>query len=133
MSTKLYVGNLSFQTQEDELRSAFSQYGEVVDVRIMTDRDTGRSRGFGFVEMSDAGAAESAINALNGAELDGRSLRVNEARPQESRGGGGGGGGRGGFGGGRGGSGGGGGRGGYGGGGRGGYGGGDRGYGRDRY
>jgi RNA recognition motif-containing protein len=125
MSTKLYVGNLSFQTQEDELRAAFVQYGEVLDVRIMSDRDTGRSRGFGFVEMADAGAAETAINAMNGAELDGRALRVNEARPQESRGGSGGGGGgrgRGGYGGGG------------GGGGRGGYGGGDRGgYGRDRY
>lgn len=134
MSTKLYVGNLSFQTQEDELRSTFSQYGEVIDVRIMTDRDTGRSRGFGFVEMADAGAAESAINAMNGAELDGRSLRVNEARPQENRGsgGGGGGGGRGGYGGGGGGGGGRGGRG--GGGGGGGYGGrGGDGYGRDRY
>ncbi|MBK8098122.1 MAG: RNA-binding protein [Planctomycetes bacterium] len=120
MGTRLYVGNLSFQTDENALNAAFAADGrQVVSVKIMTDRETGRSRGFGFVEMASDQDAQSAITAMNGADLDGRKLRVNEAEPRPA-GGGGGGGGRGGFGGG------GGGRGGYGGGGggRGGYGGG---------
>ena len=112
---KIYVGNLSFNTNEDGLRAAFEAHGEVTSASIISDRDTGRSRGFGFVEMSNDDQARAAINAMNGAELDGRQLTVNEAKPREA----GGGGGRGGFGGGggRGGGGGGGGRGGFGGGG----------------
>ena len=90
MASKLYVGNLSFQTQEDELRDLFAQHGEVVSSNIVMDRDTGRSRGFGFVEMSNEGEARSAENALNGQELDGRQLKVNEAKPRNNdRGGGG--------------------------------------------
>ncbi|MFB3431329.1 MAG: RNA recognition motif domain-containing protein [Phycisphaerales bacterium] len=116
---KLYVGNLPFRSTEDELRDLFGQHGEVSSASIVMDRETGRSRGFAFVEMSDDGDAETAINALNGYSLGGRALVVNEARPREERprGGGGyrGGGGGGGYGGGRGGGG-----GGYGGGGRGG-------------
>ncbi len=99
MTKKLYVGNLSFQTTEGDLDELFAQAGEVESVRIITDRDTGRSRGFGFVEMSEENA-EKAISQYNGTELDGRALTVNEARPQANRGGGGGGGGRGGGGGG---------------------------------
>ena len=99
MTKKLYVGNLSFQTTEDELSNLFEQAGQVESVRIITDRDTGRSRGFGFVEMGDEDA-EKAINQYNGTDLDGRALTVNEARPQTNRGGGGGGGGGGGRGGG---------------------------------
>jgi RNA recognition motif-containing protein len=118
----IYVGNLSFDATEDQLRSMFEAYGEVARASIVTDRDTGRSRGFGFVEMPDDSAAMSAIEALNGTAIGGRNITVNEARPKTERGGGGGGG-RGGFGGGRGGGG--GGRGGYG-GGRGGGGGRDR-------
>ena len=118
---RIYVGNLPFSTNEDELREIFSQHGEVTNASVVSDRDTGRSRGFGFVEMSDANAGNAAIAALNGFSMNGRALVVNEARPREERSGGGGGGfrsggGRGGFGGG-GGGGGGGGRGGYGGGG----------------
>lgn len=86
MATKLYVGNLSFQTQEDGLRDAFSQYGEVISADIVTDRDTGRSRGFGFVEMSSSEDAQKAIDGLNDTDLDGRNLKVNEARPREDRG-----------------------------------------------
>jgi len=112
---KLYVGSLSYSTSEATLERFFSQVGAVDSVRIVTDRDTGRAKGFGFVEMNTDADAARAINELNGAELDGRALIVSEARPQENRGGGGGGGGRGGYGGG-----GGGGRGGYGGGGGGG-------------
>jgi RNA recognition motif-containing protein len=97
--TNIFVGNLSFQTTQDELYAAFSAYGAVERVNIITDRDTGQSRGFGFVEMSESRDAQTAINALNGAELNGRALNVNEARPREA-GGNGGGGGRGGFGGG---------------------------------
>src|SRR6187431_3008899 len=119
MPKKLYVGNISFQTTSDDLVQAFSQYGTVLGAQIVADRETGRSRGFAFVEMHDGG--DEAIAALNGAQLGGRTLTVNEAKPREDRGGGGGGGGRGGYGGGGGGRGGGGG--GYGGGG-GGYGGG---------
>ncbi len=82
MAKNLYVGNLSFDTQEDSLRSLFSQYGEIKSVNIIMDRDTGRSRGFGFVEMENDDAAEAAIAALNGGEFEGRNLRVNEARPK---------------------------------------------------
>jgi RNA recognition motif-containing protein len=117
---KIYVGNLSFNTTEDALRSAFEQHGEVASASIVTDRDTGRPRGFGFVEMPNDEQARAAIAAMNGQNLDGRDLTVNEARPRENRGGGGGGFGGGGGGRGRGGFGGGGGGGGYGGGGGGG-------------
>ena len=96
MTQKMYVGNLSFQTTEGDLDALFAQVGEVESVRIITDRDTGRSRGFGFVEMSDENAA-TAIEKFNGTELDGRALTVNEAKPQVRREGGGGGGGRGGY------------------------------------
>jgi RNA recognition motif-containing protein len=85
MAKNIYVGNLSYDTRDDGLASAFEQYGEVRSARVITDRETGRSRGFGFVEMEDNDAADSAIAALNGAELDGRPLRVNEARPREPR------------------------------------------------
>jgi cold-inducible RNA-binding protein len=78
----IFVGNLNFSTGEDELRELFSAYGQVDRVSIMTDRETGRSRGFGFVEMSNAEAGEKAIAALNGAQLGGRKLNVNEARPK---------------------------------------------------
>lgn len=81
----LYVGNLSFDTNEDALRQAFSAHGTVSSARVITDRETGRSRGFGFVEMDDDQAARSAMAALNGQELDGRELTVNEARPREPR------------------------------------------------
>ena len=108
---KLYVGNLSFNTSEGELRDLFAQHGEVVSASLVMDRETGRPRGFGFVEFVDRASGQKAIDALNGQEFGGRSLNVNEAKPREDRGGGGGGGG-GGYGGG-----GGGGRGGYGGGG----------------
>ena len=99
---KLYVGNLSFQTTEDRLRQIFEPHGQVVSATIVMDRDTGRSRGFGFVEMGDAAQGQAAITAVNNTEIDGRKLTVNEAKPKPA-GGGGGGGGRGGFGGGRGG------------------------------
>ncbi|MFN7931603.1 MAG: RNA-binding protein [Blastocatellia bacterium] len=133
---KLYVGNLSFDVNQDDLSDLFSQAGTVESASVVTDRDTGRSRGFGFVEMATKEEGEAAIAQFNGSEVNGRSLTVNEAKPKESRGGFGGGGGRGGFGGGggRGGFGGGGGRGGGGGGRGGGFGGGGgRGGGRDRY
>ena len=114
---KLYVGNLPYTTDDNSLRGLFEGFGEVHSARVVTDRDSGQSKGFGFVEMNDSDA-QRAMGALNGQEHGGRTLRVNEARPQEARTGGGGG--RGGYGGG-------GGRGGYGGGGgRGGYGGGGR-------
>ena len=93
---KLYVGNLSFQTTEDELLDLFSQAGNVASASVVTDRDTGRSRGFAFVEMGSKEEGEAAITQFNGAEINGRALTVNEARPKESRGGFGGGGGRGG-------------------------------------
>lgn len=89
MGTKLYVGNLSYQTQESELRDAFAEYGTVVSANIVNDRDTGRSRGFGFVEMTSDEEARAAESAMNGKEVDGRTLKVNESRPRENRGGGG--------------------------------------------
>jgi len=121
--SKLYVGNLSWNTTTESLREAFAQYGEVVDSIVMSDRETGRSRGFGFVTFSSEGEAQAAINALHDQDLDGRRIRVNVANARPSGGGGGGGYGGGGYGGGGGG-------GGYGGGGynRGGGGGGDGGY-----
>ena len=118
MSAKLYIGNLSFDTTTQDLETLFGEFGTVESTNIIEDRDTGRSRGFGFVEMSSKEEGEKAISELNGKEVDGRELKVNEAKPQEKRaGGGGGGGGRGGYGGGGGNRGGGGGGGGYGGGG----------------
>ena len=87
----IFVGNLSFNTNEDELRQAFEAYGQVDRVSIMTDRDTGRSRGFGFVEMTNNDDGEKAIAALNGAQIGGRTINVNEARPKAERSGGGGG------------------------------------------
>lgn len=87
----IFVGNLDFSTTEDELRQLFAAYGQIDRVSIMTDRDTGRSRGFGFVEMSSSEDAEKAIAALNGTQVGGRKLNVNEARPKTERGGGGGG------------------------------------------
>src|SRR5579864_3260172 len=87
----LFVGNLSFQTTEADLRAAFEPFGEVTRAQVMTDRDTGRSRGFAFVEMADEEAAANAIAGLNGKELDGRALNVNEAKPKPERSGGGGG------------------------------------------
>ncbi len=121
MATKLYVGNLAFETTSQDLQELFSQAGTVESASIVEDRDTGRSRGFAFVEMSTKEEAAAAIDQFNGKEVGGRALKVNEAKPRENRGGGGrgfgGGGGRGGYGGNRGG----------GGGGRGGsYGGGNR-------
>lgn len=117
MGTRLYVGNLSYGVTNDSLEQLFAQFGPVKSAQVITDRDTGRSKGFGFVEMADENSAQKAIQGLNDQEHDGRPLTVNEARPREERGGGGGGGyggGRGGGGGGRGGG------GGYGGGGGGG-------------
>jgi RNA recognition motif-containing protein len=102
MSTKLYVGNVSFNTSTQDLEALFAESGTVQSASIVEDRDTGRSRGFGFVEMSSKEEAQAAIASLNGKEIDGRSLKVNEAKPREDRGGsrGGNGGGRGGYGGG---------------------------------
>ncbi len=120
MSMKLYVGNLSFQTSSEDLQELFGQAGTVESASVVEDRETGRSRGFGFVEMASDEEGKAAIEKFNGQEVNGRNLNVNEARPREDRGGrggGGGGGGRGGYGGGGGNRGGGGGRGGYGGGG----------------
>lgn len=91
MSTKLYVGNLSFSTSTQNLEDLFSPFGTVQSVNIIEDRETGRSRGFGFVEMSSSEEAQNAISSLNGKETDGRSLTVNEAKPREDRGNGGGG------------------------------------------
>jgi len=93
MNKKLYVGGLPHSVTEDKLQEIFSAHGTVESARVITDRFTGRSRGFGFVEMSNEEEAQTAIDSLNGSDLDGRSLTVNEARPQENRGGGGGGGG----------------------------------------
>ena len=124
MGSKLYVGNLSYNTTSSDLEQLFGQYGTVQSAEVISDRETGRSKGFGFVQMGSDQEAQAAIDAMNGQQHDGRNLTVNEAKPKEPRSGGGygGGGGRGGYGGGRGGSGGGGGYGGGGGGGR-----------RDRY
>lgn len=118
MGNKLYVGNLAYSVRDDSLQQAFSQFGTVTSAKVMMDRETGRSKGFGFVEMGSDAEAQSAINGMNGQALEGRAVVVNEARPREERPGGfgGGGGSRGGYGGGGGG--------GYGGGGGGGYGGG---------
>lgn len=91
MSIKLYVGNLSYDTTSESLAALFAASGTVESASVITDRDTGRSKGFGFVEMSSKKEGEDAINALNGTEVDGRALTVNEARPREERGGGGGG------------------------------------------
>ena len=124
MATNIYVGNLPWSTTTDDLFALFQPYGAVTRAQVVTDRETGRSRGFGFVEMPDEAEANAAIDGLNNADMNGRPLTVNIAKPREGGGGGGGG-----YGGGarRGGS-----RGGYGGGGAGGYGGGS-GYGGDRY
>jgi cold-inducible RNA-binding protein len=101
MSMKLYVGNLSFQTSSNELQELFAQAGTVESASVVEDRDTGRSRGFGFVEMSSKEEGQAAIAQFNGKEVNGRALNVNEAKPREDRGNrGGGGGGRGGYGGG---------------------------------
>ncbi len=119
MGNKLYVGNLAYSVRDDSLLQAFSQFGNVTSAKVMMDRETGRSKGFGFVEMGSDAEAQAAINGMNGQPLEGRAIVVNEARPREDR--------PGGFGGGGGGS-----RGGYGGGGGsggGGYGGGGGGYG----
>jgi RNA recognition motif-containing protein len=123
VGNKLYVGNLAYSVRDDSLHQAFSQFGTVTSAKVMMDRDTGRSKGFGFVEMGSDAEAQSAINGMNGQALEGRAIVVNEARPREERPGGYGGGGGsrgGGYGGGGGGYGGGGGGGGYGGGGGGG-------------
>jgi RNA recognition motif-containing protein len=109
MGKRIYCGNLSFKATEDDVRQLFAQHGEVTDVHVVMDRETGRSRGFAFVEMADEAQAKAAIAALDGSRHQDRNLKVNEAQPREERGGGGGGG--------------------YGGGGRGGYGGGGGGYG----
>jgi len=93
MGNRLYVGNLSYQSSNDTLREAFSAFGEVTDVHVVTDRDSGQSRGFGFVTMGSAQEAQKAMSAMDGQMLDGRSLKVNEAEERQDRGGGGGGGG----------------------------------------
>ncbi|MDB4996554.1 MAG: RNA-binding protein, partial [Myxococcaceae bacterium] len=93
MGNRLYVGNLSFQATSESVRAAFAALGEVTDVHLVTDRESGQSRGFAFVTMGSAQEAQNAIQQMNGAMLDGRALRVNEAEERQSRGGGGGGGG----------------------------------------
>jgi cold-inducible RNA-binding protein len=103
MNTKLFVGNISFNTTENDLQDAFSAHGTVTEANLMVDRMSGRPRGFGFVTMSTPEEAQKAIQAMNGASIDGRNLTVNLARPREERSGGGGGGGDRGYGGGRGG------------------------------
>lgn len=100
MGKKLYVGNLSYSVRDSELEELFAAHGSVQSAQVIMDRDTGRSKGFGFVEMASDQEAQSAISALNGREIGGRALTVNEARPREEGGGGGRGGGRGGYGGG---------------------------------
>ncbi|TVQ93908.1 MAG: RNA-binding protein, partial [Deltaproteobacteria bacterium] len=99
MGNKLFVGGLAWATDDEGLNRAFSRFGEVTEAKVITDRDTGRSRGFGFVTFNEEADASSAMTALDGTELDGRTIRVNEAQ-ERRRGGGGGGGGRGGYGGG---------------------------------
>jgi RNA recognition motif-containing protein len=84
---KIYVGNLNFQTSDEDLAALFAEFGSITSASVITDRETGRSRGFGFVEMEDDSAAMNAIQGLNGREVDGRSLNVNEARPRQPRGG----------------------------------------------
>ena len=112
MGNKLYVGNLAYSVRDDSLQQAFAQFGTVTSAKVMMDRESGRSKGFGFVEMGSDAEAQAAINGMNGQPLEGRAVVVNEARPREERpggfgggrggyGGGGGGGGRGGYGGGR--------------------------------
>jgi RNA recognition motif-containing protein len=91
MGNKLYVGNLSYDMSDRDLQELFAEYGTVTSAKIVTDRDSGRSKGFGFVEMGSDAEAQAAITALNGQEVNGRALTVNEARPKEDRGGGGGG------------------------------------------
>ena len=86
MAKKLYVGNLSYSTSDSDLQELFEAYGAVDSARVITDRDTGRSKGFGFVEMSNDAEAQAAIDSLNGQESGGRTLTVNEARPREERG-----------------------------------------------
>ncbi|MBX3018170.1 MAG: RNA-binding protein [Bdellovibrionaceae bacterium] len=103
MGKKLYVGNLPYSVDDNVLNQTFADFGQVTSAKIIIDRETGRSKGFGFVEMATDAEAENAISQMNGADWEGRKLTVNEARPQAPREGGGGGGGRGGFGGGRGG------------------------------
>ena len=90
MGKKLYVGNLAFSSTESEIRAAFESHGGVDSVNVITDRETGRSRGFAFVEMEDASAADDAMRALDGSDLDGRTLKVNEAKERQRGGGGGG-------------------------------------------
>ncbi len=87
LGNKLYVGNLPFSVTEDELRDAFARHGEVQSVNVIMDRDTGRPRGFGFVEMGDSSAAEKAMRALDGSDLGGRNIKVNEAKEREAGGG----------------------------------------------
>ena len=94
MGNKLYVGNLAYGVRDDDLNQAFAQYGSVTSAKVMMDRDTGRSKGFGFVEMGSDAEAQAAINGMNGQALEGRAIVVNEARPREERPGGFGGGGR---------------------------------------
>jgi RNA recognition motif-containing protein len=89
MASNLYVGNISFSTTEDRLREVFGAHGEVVSANIITDRETGRSRGFGFVEMATQDGANAAITALNGQQVDDRTIKVDHARPRRERGGGG--------------------------------------------
>jgi RNA recognition motif-containing protein len=84
MSTNLFVGNLTFATTNRQLEAIFAEYGEVADAQVITDRDTGRSRGFGFVEMASTEAAEKAISSLNGRDFDGRQLKVNVAKPRSN-------------------------------------------------
>jgi RNA recognition motif-containing protein len=84
MSTNLFVGNLTFATTNRQLEAMFAEYGEVADAQVITDRDTGRSRGFGFVEMASTEAAEKAISSLNGKDFDGRQLKVNVAKPRSN-------------------------------------------------
>lgn len=121
MSKKLFVGGLSWGTDDQALRAAFEQFGAVTEAKVVTDRETGRSRGFGFVSFQDEASAQNALDKMNGQVLDGRTLKVDNAQERPQGGGGGGWGGGGGH------------RGGGGGGGRGGFGGGHRGGGRDRY